>query len=164
MAETQEEAQGTVEQAQNAAESAPLFQPPTMDSILSMIQEQTAAEQEAASIAQAAAEEAAQEAKNRSILDARQLELERRRRESELELQQAEIERLKAQLAETEAAKAVQATAAARTYTVQAGDSLSAIALAVYGNAGRWTEIFEANKDQISNPNLIMVGQVLRIP
>jgi nucleoid-associated protein YgaU len=51
-----------------------------------------------------------------------------------------------------------------RTYTVEAGDSLSAIALSVYGNAGRWPEIFEANKDQLSNPNLIYPGQELRIP
>ncbi len=56
------------------------------------------------------------------------------------------------------------AKVAARTYTVEPGDSLSAIAQSVYGNAGRWTEIFEANKDQISNPNLIHPGQVLRIP
>ncbi|MDP3046188.1 MAG: LysM peptidoglycan-binding domain-containing protein [Chloroflexota bacterium] len=57
-----------------------------------------------------------------------------------------------------------EAKAAARTYTVQSGDSLSAIALSVYGDAGRWPEIFEANKDLISNPNLIHPGQELRIP
>jgi nucleoid-associated protein YgaU len=54
--------------------------------------------------------------------------------------------------------------AATRTYTVESGDSLSAIALSVYGDAGRWPEIFEANKDQLSNPNLIHPGQKLRIP
>ena len=57
----------------------------------------------------------------------------------------------------------VQATAA-RIYEVKPGDSLSKIALEVYGNAGRWPEIFEANKDQIKNPNLIHPGQKLRIP
>lgn len=57
-----------------------------------------------------------------------------------------------------------EAKAAARTYAVQSGDSLSAIAQSVYGDAGRWPEIFEANKDQISNPNLIHPGQELRIP
>jgi nucleoid-associated protein YgaU len=57
-----------------------------------------------------------------------------------------------------------EAKAATRTYTVESGDSLSAIALSVYGDAGRWPEIFEANKHQLSNPNLIYPGQELRIP
>jgi nucleoid-associated protein YgaU len=50
------------------------------------------------------------------------------------------------------------------TYVVTAGDSLSAIALKVYGDASRWTEIWEANKDKVQDPNLISVGQELRIP
>lgn len=53
---------------------------------------------------------------------------------------------------------------AAQTYTVVSGDSLSKIAKRVYGNANRWREIFEANRDQISNPDLIRPGQVLKIP
>jgi nucleoid-associated protein YgaU len=57
-----------------------------------------------------------------------------------------------------------QGETATRTYTVQSGDSLSVIALSVYGDAGRWPEIFEANKHQLSNPNLIYPGQELRIP
>ncbi len=57
-----------------------------------------------------------------------------------------------------------EAKASARTYTVEPGDSLSAIAKSVYGDGGRWPEIFEANKDQLSDPNLIQPGQVLRIP
>ncbi|HQR46536.1 MAG TPA: LysM peptidoglycan-binding domain-containing protein [Thermoanaerobaculia bacterium] len=51
-----------------------------------------------------------------------------------------------------------------RTYTVVSGDSLSKIAKKLYGDAGRWMEIWEANKDQIKNPDLIHPGQVLRIP
>lgn len=51
-----------------------------------------------------------------------------------------------------------------RTYVVKAGDSLSKIAKEVLGDAGRWQEIFEANKDQIKDPNLIRPGQELRIP
>ena len=47
---------------------------------------------------------------------------------------------------------------------VVAGDSLSAIAQQVYGDASRWPRIFEANRDQILNANLIFPGQVLRIP
>ena len=51
-----------------------------------------------------------------------------------------------------------------RTYTVAAGDSLSKIAKSVYGDAKQWKRIFEANKDQIENPDLIHPGQVLKIP
>ena len=51
-----------------------------------------------------------------------------------------------------------------RTYTVVAGDSLSKISKKIYGNANRWKEIFEANKDKIKNPDLIYPGQILKIP
>lgn len=54
--------------------------------------------------------------------------------------------------------------AVTRTYTVVSGDSLSKIAKKIYGNASRWKEIFEANKDKIKNPDLIHPGQVLKIP
>ena len=54
--------------------------------------------------------------------------------------------------------------AASATYTVKGGDSLSKISKAVYGDWKHWKEIFEANKDQISNPDLIRVGQVIKIP
>ena len=49
-------------------------------------------------------------------------------------------------------------------YTVVAGDTLSAIAQQWYGDATQWPRIFEANRDQIANPNLIFPGQVLRVP
>ena len=49
-------------------------------------------------------------------------------------------------------------------YTVQAGDSLSHIAQTKYGDANQWPRIFDANRDEISNPNLVFPGQVLRIP
>jgi nucleoid-associated protein YgaU len=49
-------------------------------------------------------------------------------------------------------------------YTVVAGDSLSKIAKHFYGNANEYMKIFEANKDQLKNPDLIKPGQVLRIP
>ena len=54
--------------------------------------------------------------------------------------------------------------AEARTYTVAAGDNLSKIAKHLYGDANKWNEIFEANKDTIGNPDRIKVGQVLRLP
>lgn len=50
------------------------------------------------------------------------------------------------------------------SYTVKPGDSLSKIAKELWGDAKRWHEIFEANRDQIKDPNLIRVGQQLRIP
>lgn len=49
-------------------------------------------------------------------------------------------------------------------HTVVAGDTLSALAQKYYGNASLWPRIHEANRDQILNPNLIFVGQVLRVP
>lgn len=49
-------------------------------------------------------------------------------------------------------------------YQVSPGDTLSAIAQQWYGNSAKWSIIFEANRHQISNPNLIFPGQTLRIP
>ena len=51
-----------------------------------------------------------------------------------------------------------------QSYTVVKGDTLSAIAKRFYGKASAWTKIHEANRDQISNPDLIRPGQVFRIP
>jgi len=61
------------------------------------------------------------------------------------------------------AAPAVAATTA-KTYTVQSGDTLSKIAKQFYGNANDYMKIFNANTDQLSDPNKIQVGQVLTIP
>ena len=61
-------------------------------------------------------------------------------------------------------AAAPQGVAVTRTYTVVSGDSLSKIAKKIYGDGGRWKEIWEANKDTIKNPDLIHPGQVLKIP
>ena len=49
-------------------------------------------------------------------------------------------------------------------YTVMAGDSLSKISKKVYGDANQWKRIFEANRNQIKNPDLIHPGQKLKIP
>jgi nucleoid-associated protein YgaU len=54
--------------------------------------------------------------------------------------------------------------AAARTYTVKPGDTLSAIAKEHLGSANAYTKIFEANRDQLSDPDKIKPGQVLRLP
>jgi len=53
---------------------------------------------------------------------------------------------------------------AARTYTVKPGDTLGKIAKELLGNAGAYMKIFEANQDQLTNPDKIKPGQVLRIP
>lgn len=53
---------------------------------------------------------------------------------------------------------------ASRTYTVQKGDTLSAIAKSMYGNAGKYPLIFEANTPMLTHPDKIYPGQVLRIP
>ena len=49
-------------------------------------------------------------------------------------------------------------------YTVQSGDTLSAISKKLLGSANRYNEIFNANKDQLSDPDKIKVGQKLVIP
>ncbi len=56
------------------------------------------------------------------------------------------------------------ATAFATEYTVERGDSLWKIAHKLLGSGSKWEEIYEANKDQIKDPNLIYVGQTLTIP
>jgi nucleoid-associated protein YgaU len=52
----------------------------------------------------------------------------------------------------------------AKTYTVKRGDTLSAIAKEHLGSAGAYMKIFELNKDQLTNPDKIKPGQVLRLP
>lgn len=44
------------------------------------------------------------------------------------------------------------------------GDTLAKIAQSEYGDASKWPAIFEANRHQIGDPNLIHSGLVLRIP
>ncbi|MGE5236892.1 MAG: LysM peptidoglycan-binding domain-containing protein [Acidobacteriota bacterium] len=51
-----------------------------------------------------------------------------------------------------------------RWHVVVSGDTLSALAKRYYGKASLYMKIFEANRDQLSNPDLIKVGQRLRIP
>jgi nucleoid-associated protein YgaU len=50
------------------------------------------------------------------------------------------------------------------TYTVKAGDTLSKIAQQHLGRADAYTAIFEANRDQLKDPDKIYPGQVLKIP
>jgi nucleoid-associated protein YgaU len=55
-------------------------------------------------------------------------------------------------------------TQAQVTHTVVAGDTLSKIAKQYLGDANAYMDIFEANRDKLSDPNLIKPGQVLKIP
>ena len=61
-------------------------------------------------------------------------------------------------------APAAAAPAAAKTYTVKAGDTLSHIAKEHLGSAGAYMKIFELNKDQLTDPDKIKPGHVLRLP
>ena len=56
------------------------------------------------------------------------------------------------------------AASAASTYTVKAGDTLSKIAKEFLGDANAYHDIFNANKDQLTDPDKIKPGQVLKIP
>jgi len=49
-------------------------------------------------------------------------------------------------------------------YTVKSGDTLGKLAKEHLGDAKRYMEIFNVNKDQLTNPDLIKVGQQLKIP
>ena len=51
-----------------------------------------------------------------------------------------------------------------KTYTVKKGDTLSAIAKEYLGDAKEYMKIFNANKDQLTDPDKIQPGQVLKIP
>jgi len=61
---------------------------------------------------------------------------------------------------------AQQATPASggQTYAVQSGDTLSKIAKQFYGDANAYMDIFNANRDKLSDPNKISPGQQLVIP
>jgi nucleoid-associated protein YgaU len=53
---------------------------------------------------------------------------------------------------------------AEQTYTIVSGDSLSKIAKHFYGDASKWRQIFEANRDVIKDPDLIYPGKTIKIP
>jgi LysM repeat protein len=50
------------------------------------------------------------------------------------------------------------------SYTVQPGDSLSAIAAHAYGSTADWPAVWWANRQQVPNPNMIAAGQRLQLP
>ena len=52
----------------------------------------------------------------------------------------------------------------AKIHEVVSGDTLSKIAKKYYGDAGKYMKVFDANKDQLKDPDKIQVGQKLKIP
>jgi nucleoid-associated protein YgaU len=93
----------------------------------------------------------------------------RQQKEQELEakakeMQEAQRQRMEEAKERIRARREREKQEQVRTYTVQAGDTLAKIAQKFYEDGGRWNEIYEANKEQIADPNVIQVGQKLVIP
>jgi nucleoid-associated protein YgaU len=63
----------------------------------------------------------------------------------------------------TRTTRTASVAASGQTLTVRAGDTLSELA-AARGISGGWKALFAVNRDRISNPDLIYVGQVLKLP
>lgn len=53
---------------------------------------------------------------------------------------------------------------ASQWHVVRPGDTLSKLAAHYYGDATLYPKMFDANRDQLTDPNKIKVGQKLRIP
>ena len=71
---------------------------------------------------------------------------------------------IKVNPAATQKAAGTTGQTSGRTYTVKAGDTLSKIAKEQLGDANAYDEIFNANRDQLTDPDKIKPGQVLKIP
>ena len=76
----------------------------------------------------------------------------------------ADIKAVPAATTSTTATTAPASSGTATTYTVKAGDTLSKIAKQLLGDGNAYMDIFEANRDQLSDPDKIKPGQVLKIP
>lgn len=83
----------------------------------------------------------------------------------ELQKSRAEMESLKARPAAAKPApQAKPAPARRASYTVKEGDTLGSIAEEVYGDAGRWMEIYRANAGSLGRGGEVKPGQVLALP
>jgi nucleoid-associated protein YgaU len=56
------------------------------------------------------------------------------------------------------------ATPADQQYVVKVGDTLSKLAERFYNSTSKWEKIFEANRENLKNPNYIYIGMKLVIP
>jgi len=54
--------------------------------------------------------------------------------------------------------------AVAQQYTVKAGDTLARLAEQFYNSGNKWVKIYDANREQVKNPNYIFIGMKLIIP
>jgi LysM repeat protein len=80
-------------------------------------------------------------------------------------LNKIRLEESPASVAAEEAVReAIEEKPAERIYEVQSGDTLGKISQQFYGKASKYMKIFEANRDILDNPDLIKVGQKLKIP
>lgn len=61
-------------------------------------------------------------------------------------------------------AEAAPSSNTSKSYTVKSGDTLSRIAKEHLGDAKDYMKIFNLNKDQLTDPDMIKPGQVLRLP
>lgn len=61
-------------------------------------------------------------------------------------------------------AKTASESSLPETVTVLVGESLYKVALRVYGRGDDYLRLYEANKESIIDPNIVLVGQVLRVP
>ncbi len=61
-------------------------------------------------------------------------------------------------------AAATGAKGGGRVITVQPGETLGTIAMKYYGTAGRWRDIYNANRDRLKNPDIVPAGMRLRLP
>jgi nucleoid-associated protein YgaU len=71
---------------------------------------------------------------------------------------------IRAATAQASKPAAAPASAPPQTYTVKPGDTLSKIAKEHLGNANAYMDIFNANRDQLQDPDKIKPGQVLKLP
>lgn len=115
------------------------------------------------------------EARKQRIAEAKRKREEEARKQAEAAAKQAEEDAAAKAAAEAEQSEEAKAAAASREkkaalgnngryHTVSAGENLSKISEKYYGHQGNWSLIYEANRDLLTNPNIILPGQRLLIP
>ena len=67
-------------------------------------------------------------------------------------------------VSQTNTAQTPSPRAIPNNYIVQRNDSLWEIAGSIYGDNYRWADIWHANQDQIANPDILLIGQLLNLP
>lgn len=83
---------------------------------------------------------------------------------ADLEAARLEIDRIRGGVPRPMTFPSVVPAVVGRTHTVSAGETLGSIAARYLGSSSQYPRIHAANRDIISDPNVISVGQVLRIP